>query len=95
VAFKFGVAGPFWYATGATIQVLLFVSRRRRGGAAAWALPVCIPIVVVAAAAAGPSPPIARSTHVTHRARRSPTPAPVKLTAAARPFVCAGSACKV
>ena len=24
VAFKFGVAGPFWYAAGATIQVLLF-----------------------------------------------------------------------
>ena len=41
VAFKFGVAGPFWYAAGATIQVLLFGSRRRRSGAAAWALPVC------------------------------------------------------
>jgi Na+/proline symporter len=24
VAFKFGVSGPFWYASGATIQVLLF-----------------------------------------------------------------------
>lgn len=24
VAYKFGVAGPFWYASGATIQVLLF-----------------------------------------------------------------------
>jgi len=24
VAFKFGVSGPFWYAAGATVQVLLF-----------------------------------------------------------------------
>ena len=24
VAYKFGVSGPFWYAAGATIQVLLF-----------------------------------------------------------------------
>lgn len=24
MAYKFGVAGPFWYASGATIQVLLF-----------------------------------------------------------------------
>jgi len=24
VAYKFGVSGPFWYASGATIQVLLF-----------------------------------------------------------------------
>lgn len=24
VAYKYGVAGPFWYAAGATVQVLLF-----------------------------------------------------------------------
>lgn len=24
VAYKYGVSGPFWYASGATIQVLLF-----------------------------------------------------------------------
>jgi Na+/proline symporter len=24
VAFKFGVSGPYWYAAGATVQVLLF-----------------------------------------------------------------------
>ena len=24
VAFQFGISGPFWYAAGATIQVLLF-----------------------------------------------------------------------
>lgn len=24
VAWKYGVSGPFWYASGATIQVLLF-----------------------------------------------------------------------
>jgi Na+/proline symporter len=24
VAYKYGVSGPFWYAAGATIQVLLF-----------------------------------------------------------------------
>jgi Na+/proline symporter len=24
VAYKYGVSGPFWYAAGATVQVLLF-----------------------------------------------------------------------
>lgn len=24
VAYKFGISGPFWYASGATVQVLLF-----------------------------------------------------------------------
>ena len=37
VAYKYGVSGPFWYASGATIQVLLFailaveIKRKVRG----------------------------------------------------------------
>lgn len=37
VAYKYGVSGPFWYAAGATIQVLLFavlaveIKRKVRG----------------------------------------------------------------
>jgi Na+/proline symporter len=26
VAYKYGVSGPFWYASGATVQILLFAS---------------------------------------------------------------------
>lgn len=26
IAYKYGVSGPFWYASGATVQILLFAT---------------------------------------------------------------------